>query len=133
MQTTIRKRWVIKLKNNSNFQRHATPQYVTIKIDNNEYREQLSLMIKQASQLQIVSESIDEIVIISKHQKKLVNDLFPRIKTIESELTLFESKRKKLLNSINKNFLHSTKMDRQLEIINISGVLIKKMKCNHFR
>lgn len=101
-------------------------QYITIKIDNNEYRQQLSEMIKQVSQLQIISESSDEIIIVSQHKKQLIKDIFPKIRTIESELTIFERNKKKLIKAIKKLLMLSVKAERHLDIINISGVLIKR-------
>ena len=116
----------INLKKNKCFLKNGSPQYVTVKIEDKEYSQQLSLMIKQAAQLQIVSESLEEIVLISKCPKQSIKDIFPKIKTIESELTLFETQKKRFKKRIRKVFTQSFKTERHLEIINISGIFMKK-------
>ncbi len=83
-------------------------------------------MIKQASQLQIISESFDEIVIVSKQGKQDIHNLFPKIKTLDTELSFFERKKDKRLKKLIRFFAPTTKRKQTSEIVNISGVLINE-------
>ena len=90
---------------------------VILKSDNTDFQERLKTMILETTHLQIVSESVGEIVVVSTHKAKSLEELFPQITPI---------KPLKNRNTIWKYKTRKKHTPRSVEIINMSGILLKK-------
>ena len=92
-------------------------KHVVLKSDSIDSHARLKTMIQENACLQIVSESDNQIVVISTHKAKPLQELFPQITPIKSR------KNRSVVwgHRIRKNHKKTN-----LEIVNMSGLLFKK-------
>ncbi len=92
---------------------------IVLKTENQEFSNQLKTIIKNSPHIEIVSETAEQIIVITTQVAKPFQELFPEIKSIKSHQNRFQTW---------KRLIKRNKTPKDSEIVNLSGVLIKRKK-----